>query len=159
MNASNKNSRMESWNKRYGNAMSLKENRDVGRNVPDNRIDVGSKQVKSFADLDKVIQEDSKRRHFALVNWFNSEKRYGAVVAPKLSVPSENRLETGNLVELFLHINEIRNQQAPLEEGWILFSRATVSHRKLSAKRAENVNFSCEETVVLALEHVVKLGA
>lgn len=158
MNDLNKNSQIESWNKRYGDAKFLRVDRNVGKSVTDNRINCDPEQVKSFTDLDKVIQEDSTRRHFAQVNWFNYEKGFGTVVAPKLSVPSENRLETGDLVELFLHINEIRNQQTPQEEGWILFSRATVSHRKLSVKGVENVNFSCEETVVLALEHCGDAG-
>lgn len=126
MNYSNEHSRIESWNKRYGNAMSLKENRDVGRNVPDNRIDVDSKQVKSFADLDKVIQEDSTRRHFAFVNWFNSEKGFGTVIAPKLSVSLGNRPESGNFVELFLHITEMESQIAPSEEAWVLFKQETI---------------------------------
>ena len=91
--------------------------------------------------------------HFACVNWFNSEKGFGTVVAPKLSVLPENRPSSGELVELFLHINEMESHFAPKEGGWILFSRAAISHRKLSAKGAKLVSFSNDETVLLALEH------
>lgn len=158
MNVSNKNSRIESWNKRYGDAKFLRVDRNVGKSVTDNWINCGPKQVKSFTDLDKVIQEDSKRPHFAQVNWFNYEKGFGTAVAPKLSVPPGNRPESGELVELFLHINEMQSHFAPQEEDWILFSKATVSHRKLSAKDAAIVNFSNEETVALALEHCGDAG-
>ena len=97
-------------------------------------------------------------RHFAYVNWFNLEKGFGTVVAPKLSVPSEHRPLSGDLVKLFLHINEMSPHFAPRENDWILFSQASISHKKLSARVATLVHFSNEETVMLALEHCGDAG-
>ncbi len=154
------NSAIESFRRRYGDAKSIKFPNADRRGAGLGQISASSDCVKSFADLDKMLNEPSGRLHFAHVNWFNSEKGYGTVVAPKLSVSPQNRPHIGELelVELFLHINEMESNFAPEEGGWILFSSAAISHRKLSAKGARLVNFTEEGTVLLALEHCGDAG-
>ena len=152
------NSPMMAFKRRYGDMKRVESPRDENLSVNRCRANIDSSYGKSFADLGEMLKAPDGRRHFARVNWFNAEKGFGTVVAPKLSVSPGNRPESGELVELFLHINEMKSHFAPQEEDWILFSKATVSHRKLSAKDAAIVNFSNEETVALALEHCGDAG-
>lgn len=152
------NSPMMAFKRRYGDMKRVESPRDENLSVNRCRANIDSSYGKSFADLGEMLKAPDGRRHFARVNWFNAEKGFGTVVAPKLSVSPGNRPESGELVELFLHINEMKSHFAPQEEDWILFSKAIVSHRKLSAKDAAIVNFSNEETVALALEHCGDAG-
>ena len=89
------NSPMMAFKRRYGDMKRVESPRDENLSVNRCRANIDSSYGKSFADLGEMLKAPDGRQHFARVNWFNAEKGFGTVVAPKLSVSPGNRPESG----------------------------------------------------------------